>query len=75
MYTVKYYTNGTNPITINATDFLLGIGEVFSVLLGGLVPATTYIYSVSIFDMVGSSTTSKESIFTTMEYRKLVAAT
>lgn len=74
MYTVKYYTNGTTPITINVTDFL-GTGEVFSILLRGLDPATTYIYSVSIFDMVGSSTTSKESIFTTMEYRKLVAAT
>lgn len=73
-YIVHYYTNGTNSTTQNVTDFL-GTGEVLSSLLRGLDPATTYTYSVSIFDMVGSSTRSDESLFTTMEHRELVPAT
>ena len=44
-------------------------------MLHGLDPATTYVYSVSIFDMVGSSTRSEESLFTTMEHRELLPTT
>ena len=70
---MNYHTGDseTNTTAVNVTEHLES-GQVYSSLLGGLVPGTTYTYSVIAVNTPRRSARSEEAVFTTFEHRELV---